>query len=88
MWHCTHIALLSHPHHAAGVRPTASRAIRDPHGASVGPFIFLVQAEILAAASRLTVGDAEAGYHQVPDADRRRIAEIWLAHFNHPGTHR
>lgn len=58
------------------------------HGASVGAFIFLVQAEILAAIARLTAADTEPGYHEVPDADRRRIAEIWLAHFNHPGTHR
>lgn len=62
-------------------------AVNFLHGASVGAFIFLVQAEILAAASRLTVGDTEPGYHEVPDSDRRRIAEIWLAHFNHPGTH-
>jgi adenosylhomocysteinase len=63
-------------------------AVNFLHGASVGAFIFLVQAEILAAASRLTVGDTEPGYHEIPDADRRRIAEIWLAHFNHLGTHR
>jgi adenosylhomocysteinase len=63
-------------------------AVNFLHGACVGAFIFLVQAEILAAASRLTVGDTEPGYHEVPDAERRRIAEVWLAHFNHPGAHR
>jgi hypothetical protein len=45
-------------------------AVNFLHGASVGAFIFLVQAEILAAASRLTAGNCEPGYHEVPDADR------------------
>lgn len=61
-------------------------AVNFLHGASVGAFIFLVQAEILAAAARCVSGDTEPGYHQLPDADRQRIAHIWLAHFN-PGTH-
>jgi adenosylhomocysteinase len=63
-------------------------AVNFLHGASVGAFIFLVQAEILAAAARLAGGDIESGYHEMPDADRRRIAKIWLAHFNHSGAHR
>jgi adenosylhomocysteinase len=63
-------------------------AVNFLHGASVGAFIFLVQAEILAAAARCTAGDIEPGYHEMPEADRRRIAEIWLAHFNHTGAHR
>ena len=63
-------------------------AVNFLHGASVGAFIFLVQAEILAAAARCAGGDCEPGYHEMPDADRRRIADIWLAHFNHPGAHR
>jgi adenosylhomocysteinase len=61
-------------------------AVNFLHGASVGAFIFLVQAEILAAVARLASGDIEPGYHEVPDADRRLIAETWLAHFNHTGT--
>jgi adenosylhomocysteinase len=63
-------------------------AVNFLHGASVGAFIFLVQAEILAAAARCAAGDMEPGYHEVPEADRRRTADIWLAHFNHPGAHR
>jgi adenosylhomocysteinase len=63
-------------------------AVNFVHGASVDAFIFLVQAEILAATARLTAADIEPGYHEVAVADRGRIAEIWLAHFNHPGTHR
>lgn len=63
-------------------------AVNFLHGASVGAFIFLVQAEILAAAARCAAGDIEPGYHELPEADRRRIAEIWLAHFNHQGAHR
>lgn len=43
-------------------------AVNFLHGASVGAFIFLVQAEILAATSRLTAGDCEPGYHEVPAA--------------------
>jgi adenosylhomocysteinase len=62
-------------------------AVNFLHGASVGTFIFLVQAEILAALSRLTGGDIEPGYHEVPDVDRRYIAETWLTHFNRSGSH-
>jgi adenosylhomocysteinase len=62
-------------------------AVNFLHGASVGTFIFLVQAEILAALSRLTAGDIEPGYHEVPDVDRRYIAETWLTHFNRSGSH-
>lgn len=62
-------------------------AVNFLHGASVGTFIFLVQAEILAALSRLTAGDIEPGYHEVADADRRYIAETWLTHFNRSGSH-
>lgn len=63
-------------------------AVNFLHGASVGAFIFLVQAEILVAAARCAGGDIEPGYHEVPEADRRRIARIWLAHFNHRGADR
>lgn len=57
-------------------------AVNFLHGASVGAFIFLIQAEILAATARLVGGDIEPGYHEVSDADRRLIAQTWLAHFN------
>lgn len=61
-------------------------AVNFLHGASVGAFIFLVQGEILAALARLTGGDLEPGYHEVPDEDRRLIASTWLTHFNAEGT--
>ncbi|MEU6327351.1 adenosylhomocysteinase [Streptomyces sp. NPDC047049] len=57
-------------------------AVNFLHGASVGPFIFLVQAEILAAIRMLTRGDLAPGMHEVPAADRAAIAAIWLSYFN------
>ena len=57
-------------------------AVNFLHGASVGPFIFLVQAEILAAVANLATQATEPGYYEVPDADRRFIAKTWLTYFN------
>ena len=57
-------------------------AVNFLHGAAVGPFIFLVQAEILAAVAHLASGTAEPGFHDVPDTDRRAIAATWLTYFN------
>ncbi|NEW72519.1 NAD-binding protein [Streptomyces rhizosphaericus] len=57
-------------------------AVNFLHGASVGPFIFLVQAEILAAIRMLTRGDLGTGMHEVSPADRAAIAAIWLSYFN------
>ncbi|MFI9099658.1 NAD-binding protein [Streptomyces fildesensis] len=57
-------------------------AVNFLHGASVGPFIFLVQAEILAAIRMLTRGDLESGMHEVSATDRAAIAAIWLNYFN------
>ncbi|MFG2436503.1 adenosylhomocysteinase [Streptomyces sp. NPDC048508] len=57
-------------------------AVNFIHGASVGPFIFLVQAEILAAIRMLTRGDLAPGIHEVPAADRAAIAATWLNYFN------
>ncbi|GAA3237406.1 adenosylhomocysteinase [Streptomyces lavendulae] len=57
-------------------------AVNFLHGASVGPFIFLVQAEILAAIRMLTRGDLGHGMHEVAPADRATIAGIWLDYFN------
>lgn len=51
-------------------------------GASVGPFIFLVQAEILAGIRMLTRGDLAPGIHEVSAADRAAIAATWLSYFN------
>ncbi|MEU5607508.1 adenosylhomocysteinase [Streptomyces sparsogenes] len=57
-------------------------AVNFLHGASVGPFIFLVQAEILAAIRMLTRGDLSPGMHEVSAADRAAIAATWLSYFN------
>lgn len=57
-------------------------AVNFLHGASVGPFIFLVQAEILAGMRMLTRGDLGPGMHEVDAADRATIADTWLDYFN------
>ncbi|MFE9635324.1 adenosylhomocysteinase [Streptomyces sp. NPDC006463] len=57
-------------------------AVNFLHGASVGPFIFLVQAEILAGLSALSRGDLAPGLHEVAARDRAAIAATWLTHFN------
>ncbi|SEQ68668.1 adenosylhomocysteinase [Streptomyces sp. yr375] len=57
-------------------------AVNFIHGAGVGPFIFLVQAEILAAIRMLTRGDLAPGIHEVPAPDREAIAATWLSYFN------
>ncbi|MFI0722853.1 adenosylhomocysteinase [Streptomyces sp. NPDC021224] len=57
-------------------------AVNFLHGASVGPFIFLVQAEILAALHTLSRNSLAPGMHELPAADRAVIADAWLAAFN------
>ncbi|MEU8055725.1 adenosylhomocysteinase [Microbispora bryophytorum] len=57
-------------------------AVNFIHGAAVGPFIFLVQAEILAALSILSGKDHEPGIYEVPDEVRQAIAATWLNYFN------
>jgi adenosylhomocysteinase len=57
-------------------------AVNFLHGAEVGPFIFLVQAEILAATGRLAGGDLEPGIHEVSASDRAAIAAAWLNYWN------
>lgn len=57
-------------------------AVNFLHGASVGPFIFLVQAEILAAIAMLARGSAEPVMHEVAADDRSSIASTWLDYFN------
>ena len=56
-------------------------AVNFVHGAAVGTYIHLVQAEILAATAALSHGRFEPGLHSMPAADRRAIAKIWLDHF-------
>ncbi|SFJ73568.1 adenosylhomocysteinase [Streptomyces pini] len=57
-------------------------AVNFIHGASVGPFIFLVQAEILAGVRMLARRDLEPGMHDVRREDRATIAATWLNYFN------
>jgi adenosylhomocysteinase len=57
-------------------------AVNFVHGASVGPFVFLVQAEILAAVCLLARGDLDPGLHEVSSADRAIIAATWLSYFD------
>jgi adenosylhomocysteinase len=57
-------------------------AVNFLHGASVGPFIFLVQAEILAAIAILARADLGPGMHEIDAADRAAIAATWLNYFN------
>ncbi|WP_211116470.1 NAD(P)-binding domain-containing protein [Glycomyces buryatensis] len=56
-------------------------AVNFIHGAVVGPFIHLVQAEILAAAARLAAGSLDAGHHEMTTVDRQTIAAIWLDYY-------
>jgi len=48
----------------------------------VGPFIFLVQAEILAASAALARGGLDPGMHEISPTDRATIAATWLDYFN------
>lgn len=57
-------------------------AVNFLHGASVGPFIHLVQAEILAGVRNLMQGDLRPGMHEVDATDRAAIAGTWLNYFN------
>jgi adenosylhomocysteinase len=57
-------------------------AVNFLHGAAVGPFIFLVQAEILTALVHLSGGSWKPGYHELAESDRWKIAQTWLTYFN------
>lgn len=57
-------------------------AVNFLHGASVGPFIYLVQAEILAGVRMLARGDLGFDMHDVNAKDRAFIAATWLNYFN------
>jgi adenosylhomocysteinase len=58
-------------------------AVNFVHGAAVGPFIFLVQGEILAALALLSSGQTmEPGLHEVGNREREIIARSWLRCFN------
>jgi len=57
------------------------QAVNFLHGAVVGPFIFLVQAEIIASVSRLAGAGIGPGLHENPIELRRRVAEIWCRYY-------
>ena len=57
-------------------------AVNFLHGASVGAFIYLVQAEILAATAALAGSHPEPGLHECDDDTRKFIAATWLQVFN------
>ncbi|WP_418155522.1 NAD(P)-dependent oxidoreductase [Actinoalloteichus caeruleus] len=57
-------------------------AVNFLHGASVGAFIFLVQAEILAAVAQLVSTPHEAAHHELAAEVREQVAAMWLDYFN------
>lgn len=57
-------------------------AVNFLHGAPVGPFIFLVQAEILAGVRMLARKHLGCAMHEVPAGDRAAIAATWLDYYN------
>ncbi|MFI6485098.1 adenosylhomocysteinase [Nonomuraea sp. NPDC050663] len=57
-------------------------AVNFLHGASVGAFILLVQAEIVAAMALLTRGEHDPGIAEVPAEVRQSIASTWLNYFH------
>ncbi|MEU6711228.1 hypothetical protein ABZ897_07065 [Nonomuraea sp. NPDC046802] len=59
-----------------------SNAVNFLHGASVGLFILLVQAEILAALALLASKPHDPGMWDVPREVRKSIAATWLTYFH------
>jgi adenosylhomocysteinase len=57
-------------------------AVNFLHGASVGSFIYLVQAEILAAMALLSSQAHDPGLHETPTGIRKFIAATWMRYFN------
>jgi adenosylhomocysteinase len=57
-------------------------AVNFLHGASVGAFIFLVQAEILAALASLAAAGHEPGMYELDATERSFIAVTWLHYFD------
>lgn len=54
------------------------QAVNFIHGASVGPFIFLIQGEILAAIEAIICGSLKAGIQELSESRRACIADRWL----------
>lgn len=76
----THITRYSRTGHYFYVL-NGGNAVNFLHGASVGAFIFLVQAEILAAVALLANQEHETAHHELPVDIRESIAATWLDHF-------
>lgn len=57
-------------------------AVNFVHGAAVGAYIHLVQAEILAATAALSHIRFPPGLHEMTAVDRDAIARAWLYHFD------
>lgn len=57
------------------------QAVNFIHGAAVGPFIYLIQAELLVSLARLSHGNIAPGITENDSSVRARIAQIWLEHF-------
>jgi adenosylhomocysteinase len=62
-------------------------AVNFLHGASVGAFIFLVQAEILAALACLAAAGREPGMYELDATERSFIAAAWLRYFDGTSWH-
>ncbi|GIF75946.1 adenosylhomocysteinase [Asanoa siamensis] len=56
-------------------------AVNFVHGAAVGAYIHLVQAEIVAATAALSHARFQPGLREIPATDRDTIARTWLHHF-------
>jgi adenosylhomocysteinase len=64
------------------------QAVNFIHGAAVGPFIYLVQAEILASAVRIAARAAPRGITENDEPLRQTIADVWLDCFGPPAIRR
>ncbi|MCP9837441.1 hypothetical protein KBY84_08030 [Cyanobium sp. N.Huapi 1H5] len=58
------------------------QAVNFIHGAAVGPFIYLIQGEILASIGRLSGGKVANGIHENSCELRQAIANKWLSVFS------
>ena len=62
------------------------RPVDFADGANLGPFLTLVQAEMLAAASDLLKGGLPAGLHAPSASSRLEILDRWLTAHVDPAT--
>ena len=56
-------------------------AINFIHNAEVGPYIYLVQGEVIKAINYIRKHNVESGLSELPTEERRDLATRWLAHF-------